>query len=334
MAVNDGVISIEGLKILFCSEKGFLKAVEGVDLHVREGECVAIVGESGCGKSVTGLSVMRLLQSPPAVWRADKIEYTNAKGEKTDIINCSEKELEKLRGAEISMIYQNPSSALNPVLTVGEQIDEVYRYHTSLNKKERFSAAIEMLKSVGIPAPEDRYKQYPHELSGGMKQRVLIAMAMACNPRLLIADEPTTALDVTVQAQILNLLKNLVKKNNTALIMITHDLGVVRAIADYVYVMYCGKIVEQGTLDRILNQPVHPYTKGLIKSAPTLKGRIERFYQIPNNVPSPMEKPDGCYFSNRCYACADKCKKAMPALVDYGAGHKVRCHRALEKIDE
>lgn len=334
MAATDTIIQIEGLKILFCVANGFLKAVEGVDLKVHEGECVAIVGESGCGKSVTGLSIMRLLQSPPAVWRADKIEYTDSNGEKIDIINSPEKQLEKLRGAEISMIYQNPSSALNPVLSIGEQIDEVYKYHTSLNKKERYNAVIEMLKKVGIPAPQDRYKQFPHELSGGMKQRVLIAMAMACNPRLLIADEPTTALDVTVQAQILDLLKNLVKERNTALVMITHDLGVVRAVADYVYVMYCGKIVEQGTIEQILESGKHPYTKGLIKSVPSLKGRVTRFYQIPNNVPSPMEKPDGCYFNNRCYECDEECKKRMPNLIDIGNGQKVRCHHIRENTNE
>ncbi|MCI8388721.1 MAG: ABC transporter ATP-binding protein [Clostridiales bacterium] len=326
-AQKQPVMEIEGLKVLFHSAEGLVRAVEGVNITVNAGECVAVVGESGCGKSVTGLSMMRLLQSPPAVWRADKLMYTDAAGNKIDILTADEKVLEKLRGADISMIYQDPSSALNPVMTIGEQIAEVYKYHTELTPKEARAAGIEMLKKVGIPAAEDRYDQYPHELSGGMKQRVLIAMAMACKPRLLIADEPTTALDVTIQAQILDLLRELCANEGTALVMITHDLGVVADIADYMYVMYCGKIMEQGRVDEILTAPRHPYTRGLIASIPRSGERLKRFHQIPFNVPSPMNKPHGCYFHNRCDVCSEICKNQMPALTDIGRNeHKTRCH--------
>ena len=301
--MNTECLKIRGLKVVFYSGEGFIKAVEGVDIDVREGECVAIVGESGCGKSVTGLSMMRLLSSPPAIWRADEMTYLTRSGETLDLINASEIRLEKLRGDEISMIYQDPSSALNPVMTIGSQIGEIYRYHTELSKKEAREAGIEMLRQVGIPAPEKRYDQFPHELSGGMKQRVLTAMAMALKPRLLIA-----------------------------LVMITHDLGVVRSIADRVYVMYCGKIMEQGTCGEILDSPAHPYTKGLIRAIPTLGERMKRFHQIPGNVPSPAAKPDGCYFSNRCDICDAKCHEKMPPLRDIQGepGHRSRCWRTVE----
>ena len=330
--MNTECLKIRGLKVVFYSGEGFIKAVEGVDLDVHEGECVAIVGESGCGKSVTGLSMMRLLSSPPAIWRADEMTYLTRSGETLDLINASEIRLEKLRGDEISMIYQDPSSALNPVMTIGSQIGEIYRYHTELSKKEAREAGIEMLRQVGIPAPEKRYDQFPHELSGGMKQRVLTAMAMALKPRLLIADEPTTALDVTIQAQILSLLSELCRREGTALVMITHDLGVVRSIADRVYVMYCGKIMEQGTCGEILDSPAHPYTKGLIRAIPTLGERMKRFHQIPGNVPSPAAKPDGCYFSNRCDICDAKCHEKMPPLRDIQGepGHRSRCWRTVE----
>lgn len=323
-------LRIRGLKVVFHSAEGFIKAVEGVDLDVREGECVAIVGESGCGKSVTGLSMMRLLSSPPAIWRADELTYTTRAGERIDIMNAPESRLEALRGDEISMIYQDPSSALNPVMSIGAQIEEIYKYHTKLSKKEARAAGIEMLRRVGIPAPEKRWEQFPHELSGGMKQRVLIAMAMALKPKLLIADEPTTALDVTIQAQILSLLSDLCKKEGTALVMITHDLGVVRSVADRVYVMYCGKIMEQGSCSEILDRPLHPYTKGLIASIPALGERMKRFCQIPGNVPNPAAKPNGCYFCNRCSAASDICRERMPALREApdDPEHRFRCHNA------
>ncbi len=325
---HDTVMQVQGLKVLFNSTEGLVRAVENVDLTVHAGECVAIVGESGCGKSVTGLSMMRLLQSPPSIWRAKKLEYTRADGTVLDLQTAQEKELEKLRGAEISMIYQDPSAALNPVMTIGEQLEEVYRYHTTLTPKEAREAGIQMLKQVGIPAAEKRYTQFPHELSGGMKQRVLIAMAMALKPRLLIADEPTTALDVTIQAQILDLLRELCAKEKTALVIITHDLGVVRNLASYMYVMYCGKIMEQGSVDAVLSKPEHPYTKGLIASFPSIGEKTRRFHQIPGNVPSPMEKPQGCYFHNRCEYCMDLCKQKMPSL--RGNERKIRCHLESE----
>lgn len=323
---REDVINVKNLKVFFCSRGGILKAVEGIDFEVHKGECVALVGESGCGKSVTGFSLMKLLQSPPAVWKADSIEYTDSDGRVIDIINADEKTMSRLRGAEISMIYQDPSAALNPVMTIGEQLAEVYRYHTSMNRKEIRRAGIEMLKKTGIPSPDERYEQYPHELSGGMKQRVLIAMAMACSPRLLIADEPTTALDVTTQAQITELLRDMCRDNGTALVMITHDLGVVREISDYMYVMYCGKIVEYGKTDEVIESPAHPYTRGLLESVPDFGERKSRFRQIPFNVPSPMNKPSGCYFNNRCGECTDRCLYEMPSLVNYENGRRVRCH--------
>ena len=323
---NETVMSVRGLKVLFNGAEGLVRAVENVDLTVHAGECVAIVGESGCGKSVTGLSMMRLLQTPPTIWRAKELRYTRENGQVVDLLTAPEQELEKLRGAEISMIYQDPSAALNPVMTIGEQMEEVYRYHTKLSPKEAREAGIEMLRQVGIPAPEKRYTQYPHELSGGMKQRVLIAMGMALKPRLLIADEPTTALDVTIQAQILDLLRELCAREKTALIIITHDLGVVRSLADFVYVMYCGKIMEQGTADEVLSRPKHPYTRGLIASVPSVGETLSRFHQIPGNVPSPMEKPKGCYFSSRCECCMEICREKMPPLRELPGGRKIRCH--------
>ena len=323
---NEEVMCVRGLKVLFNGIEGLVRAVENVDLTVHAGECVAIVGESGCGKSVTGLSMMRLLQTPPAIWRAKELRYTRETGETVDLLTAPEAELEKLRGAEISMIYQDPSAALNPVMTIGEQLEEVYRYHTKLSKQEAKAAGIEMLRRVGIPAPEKRYAQFPHELSGGMKQRVLIAMAMALQPRLLIADEPTTALDVTIQAQILDLLRELCAREHTALIILTHDLGVVRSLADDVYVMYCGKIMEQGTVDEVLGCPKHPYTRGLIASVPSVEDTVTRFHQIPGNVPSPMEKPRGCYFSSRCACCMEICRQKMPNLRTLEDGRKIRCH--------
>ncbi len=325
---HNTVMQLQGLKVLFNSPEGLVRAVENVDLTVQEGQCIAVVGESGCGKSVTGLSMMRLLQSPPALWRAKKMEYIQRDGTCLDLQTAQEQQLERLRGAEISMIYQDPSAALNPVMTIGEQLEEVYRYHTDFSKKQAKEAGIEMLRQVGIPAAEKRYTQFPHELSGGMKQRALIAMAMALKPRLLIADEPTTALDVTIQAQILDLLRELCEKERTALVLITHDLGVVRSIASYVYVMYCGKIMEQGSVEQVLGSPKHPYTKGLIAAVPSLGEKQSRFHQIPGNVPSPMNKPQGCYFHNRCEFCTDLCREKMPLLK--GSDRKIRCHLESE----
>ena len=328
------ILDIKNLKILFRAEEGFVRAVEGIDIHIAEGERVAIVGESGCGKSVTSLACMRLLTTPPAYVSADKFEFVSADGTHHDLLSKTENEMLALRTEEMAMIFQDPSTFLNPVMTIGEQLDEVFIYHMNMKPKEARAHSIEMMKKVGIPDPEMRANQYPHELSGGLKQRILIAMATSCSPRLLIADEPTTALDVTIQAQILHLISERCEKEKMSLLMITHDLGVVREMADRVYVMYCGKIVEEGTLKEILESPKHPYTKALIDTVPTLDEKVERFVQIPHNVPHPMNKPSGCYFSNRCAYCTELCKKQQPPLFDRGEGRKVRCYYKTEELWE
>ena len=328
------VLEIEDLKILFRSEEGFVRAVEGVDITVGEGEKVAIVGESGCGKSVTSLACMKLLNTPPAYIKADKFQFTARDGTVHNLMEKTENEMLPLRAEEMAMIFQDPSTFLNPVMTIGEQLDEVFLYHRNMKPGEARLHSIDMMKKVGIPDPEMRANQYPHELSGGLKQRILIAMATFLSPRLLIADEPTTALDVTIQAQILGLIRQRCESEKMALLMITHDLGVVREMADRVYVMYCGKIVEQGTVDEILTHPRHPYTRALIDTIPSLDEKVERFVQIPRNVPHPMHKPDGCYFSNRCGYCTGLCRKQMPPLFDRGGGRKVRCYYDTEALWE
>lgn len=328
------VLDIKNLKIVFRSDEGMVRAVEGVDIAVGEGEKVAIVGESGCGKSVTSLACMKLLNTPPAYVAADKFCFVSHDGIEHNILEKSENEMLTLRAEEMAMIFQDPSTFLNPVMTIGEQLDEVFIYHKKMKPKEARVHSLEMMKKVGIPDPQMRAEQYPHELSGGLKQRILIAMATSLSPRLLIADEPTTALDVTIQAQILKLISERCEKEKMSLLMITHDLGVVREMADRVYVMYCGKIVEQGTVDEILKAPQHPYTKALIDTIPDLDSEVERFVQIPHNVPHPMNKPEGCYFSNRCAYCTELCKKQMPPLFDRGNGRKVRCYYQVEELWE
>ncbi len=326
------VLDIKNLKIIFRTGEGFVRAVEGIDLHIKEGERVAIVGESGCGKSVTSLAVMRLLTTPPAYMTADALTFVSKDGVSHDLLNKTENEMLALRAEEMSMIFQDPSTFLNPVMTIGEQLDEVFIYHKKMKKKEARQNSIRMMKRAGIPDPEMRANQYPHELSGGLKQRILIAMATSCQPRLLIADEPTTALDVTIQAQILRLISERCANEKMSLLMITHDLGVVREMADRVYVMYCGKIVEEGTVSEILENPKHPYTKALIDTIPGMDEKVERFVQIPHNVPHPMHKPSGCYFSNRCAYCTELCKQKHPPLYDLGNGRKVRCYYGKEAL--
>ena len=328
------VLDIKNLKILFRTGEGFVRAVEGVDITIGEGERVAIVGESGCGKSVTGLSCMRLLTSPPAHVSADKFTFVSRDGTEHQILEKTENQMLALRSEEMAMIFQDPSTFLNPVMTIGEQLDEVFIYHMNIKPKEARRRSIEMMKKVGIPDPEMRAEQYPHELSGGLKQRILIAMATSLSPRLLIADEPTTALDVTIQAQILQLISERCEKEKMSLLMITHDLGVVREMADRVYVMYCGKIVEEGTVDEIMERPRHPYTKALIDTIPGMDEKVERFVQIPHNVPHPMNKPNGCYFSNRCAYCTELCKTQQPPLFDRGEGRKIRCYYDPEELWE
>lgn len=314
------VLDIKNLKVIFPGEQGIIRAVEGIDLTIPRGKCVALVGESGCGKSVTSLAAMKLLGGSGAAVRVDKMELCGA-----DIRNLTDKEMQKLRGKNISMIFQDALSALNPVMTVGKQLDEVFIRHLRISKKEAKERSIEALKLVGVPDPAVRYKSYPHELSGGMRQRVLIAMAFACNPDLIIADEPTTALDVTIQAQVLSVLKDLQKQYNSALLLITHDLSVVVHMADEIYVMYSGKIVERATPRELFTDPKHPYTKGLIASVAKMDDKKEEFVQIPDTLPNPMKKPEGCYFHPRCPYAMEECRKQMPPLRTMEEGRQVRC---------
>lgn len=315
-------IEVKNLKVIFPGIRGVVRAVEGVDFHVEKGECLALVGESGCGKSVTSLSCMKLL-SGTAVSRVDKLCLA---GE--DVTAYTDKQMQLLRGSRISMIFQDALSALNPVMTVGKQIDEIYLQHTHMSKKEAKRNSVKALEAVGIPAPELRYHAFPHELSGGMRQRVLIAMAFACNPEIIIADEPTTALDVTIQAQVLEILARLQKEKNTALLLITHDLSVVRNMADRILVMYSGKIVEEAVTKDLFLDPLHPYTKGLMASVTRLNDEKGKFIQIPGHLPNPADKPTGCYFHPRCPYATDQCRSQMPHLREIKPGRKVRCHYA------
>lgn len=318
--VSEKVLNIKNLKVVFPNERGIIRAVEGIDLEIERGKCVALVGESGCGKSVTSLAAMKLLGNSGAVVRTDRMELCGM-----DIQQLSDKEMQGFRGKRISMIFQDALSALNPVMTVGKQLDEIFIRHLNISKKEAKAHSIEALKLVGVPDPATRYKAYPHELSGGMRQRVLIAMAFACSPDLIIADEPTTALDVTIQAQVLDLLSGLQKTHNTALLLITHDFSVIVHMADEICVMYSGKIVEKASAKELFGQPLHPYTKGLIASVAKMEDGKGEFVQIPDSLPNPMNKPPGCYFHPRCPCAVEKCRKCMPPLHTLANGRQVRC---------
>lgn len=314
-------LRIDNLQVCFQTQNGKKLAVDGISFNVKQGEIFGLVGESGCGKSVTSMSVMRLIAYPGKITNG-KIEI-----EGTDILSLDEKEMQnRVRGSIISMIFQDPMTSLNPLITIGEQIAEILRVHKGMSKKEAKAAAIEQLRSVGIPKPEERYNNYPHSLSGGMRQRVMIAIAMACEPRVLIADEPTTALDVTIQAQILELMKKVRDETNTAIVLITHDLGVVANMCDRVAVMYCGKIVEEGPTKEILTNPQHPYTKGLIASIPDIHGKNKELYNIRGTVPSIYEGEDGCHFANRCDECTERCRKEAPQMCYVSDEHRVACH--------
>lgn len=322
---ENSLLKVKGLKVMFPIDNGFIKAVEGVDIDINHGECVALVGESGCGKSVTSQAIMKLVKTPPALISVNAINF---KGK--ELKDKTEREMEKIRGKNMSIVFQDALTSLNPVMTIGRQIDEIFMQHNKIEKKEAKKLTIEMLKKVGVPDPEHRYYDFPHQLSGGMRQRVLIAIAVACEPELIIADEPTTALDVTIQAQILDMLGDLKKKNNMSILLITHDLSVVANVADKVYVMYSGKIVEKGTVEDIFKNPVHPYTIGLLNSVPKLSdvdedGKENRFIQIPDSVPNPANKPKGCYFHPRCSRCIDKCKLYMPKLEHLSEDRLIRC---------
>ncbi|CBL04884.1 MAG: ABC transporter ATP-binding protein [Gordonibacter pamelaeae] len=313
------LLSVKNLSTEFPVKKGIVKAVEDVSFDVDAGEILAIVGESGSGKSVTSLSVMGLLAEPGHV-AGGSMEF-----EGKDLVHLSERDYRALRGNDMAMIFQEPMTSLNPVYRVGKQIVEAIRTHENVSKKEARERAIDMLRKVGIPSPEKRIDDYPHQMSGGMRQRVMIAMALSCNPKLLIADEPTTALDVTIQAQILDLLRRLRDDTGMAVLLITHDLGVVSETADRVVVMYCGQVVEEAEVRTLFDHPMHPYTLGLLKSIPRLEDDdSKRLYMIKGMVPNPLEMPPGCHFSDRCDSCMDICREKIPNLVDID-GHKVRC---------
>ena len=320
------MLKLRNLKVIFPNEMGVVRAVEGIDLDIHKGECVALVGESGCGKSVTSLAVMKLLNTPPALVQVDELKIDGI-----ELKDYSNKKMQSVRGNKISMIFQDAMSALNPVMTIGKQIQEVFLTQGKISKKEAKLRSIKALEMVGIPEPARRYNDFPHQLSGGMRQRVLIAMAFACSPQLIIADEPTTALDVTVQAQVLDVLKRMQKGHGTSLLLITHDLSIVANMADTICVMYCGKIVEKSPAYPLFKNPYHPYTKGLLGAIPKLSDERHVFIQIPDSVPNPMNKPAGCYFHPRCPYATEECRTKMPPLRDMGEGRMVRCFHCLEE---
>jgi len=325
---KEALVEVKNLKTYFYTEEGVVKAVDGVDYEIYPGETLGIVGESGCGKSVTSLSIMRLVESPPGRIEAGEINFDSR-----DLTKIPEKEMRKIRGNDISMIFQEPMTSLNPVYTVGDQIMEAIILHKKVDKKEARRQAIDMLQKVGIPLPEQRVDEYPHQLSGGMRQRVMIAMALSCDPQLLIADEPTTALDVTIQAQILELMNSLKESYGMAIMMITHDLGVIAEVSDRVAVMYAGKVVEYTDVDTLFEDPKHPYTWGLMNSIPKLDKDVDRLEAIPGSVPSPLNFPEGCKFNTRCPLAEGKCFEEEPPLEDTDGEHMVRCWR-YEDLEE
>ncbi len=321
----ESALEIKDLTVSFSSEGRKVEVVSGLSLSVPRGKIVGVVGESGCGKTVTALSVMRLIPEPPGRIEGGEIIFDGA-----DILRSSDRDMRALRGNRISMIFQEPISSLNPVFTVGDQVGESLRTHLNITKKEEKERVIALLKLVGIPAPESRMKNYPHELSGGMSQRVMIAMALACSPEVLIADEPTTALDVTIQAGILELIDDLRVRLGMSVLLITHDLGIIAEVADAVYVMYAGKVVEHAVTRDLFKNPKHPYTVGLLNSIPDLRGLKEKLDAIPGVVPSPGSFPPGCRFQDRCPLAIDKCRNEEPPFSEHAAGHYSACWRADE----
>jgi len=315
------LLEVRGLKTYFSTDEGTVKAVDGIDFDIKEGEIFGLVGESGCGKSVTALSLLRVVQSPPGRIVDGKVMF-----EGKDLMKISEKEMRRIRGAKISMIFQDPHSSLNPVFRIGDQIAEAIQLHQRVDKKEVLSKAAEALDLVRIPDPEDRMYQYPHQFSGGMKQRAMMAMMLACNPALLIADEPTTAVDVTIQIQILELLRELRRKQGASIMLITHNLGVIAEICDRVAVMYAGNIVEQADVVSLFEKPKHPYTSALLGTFPGAEKKRGELTVIPGFVPSLVDPPSGCKFHPRCPHAKPICTKEMPPMVEVDEGHTVRCH--------
>lgn len=316
---NQSLLQIRGLKTHFFTKRGEVPAVDGVDIDIAKGKIVGIVGESGCGKSVTAMSIMRLVQSPGKIVEGQIL----FNGE--DLVQKSMKEISEIRGRDISMIFQEPMTSLNPVYTCGHQVSEAILLHQNVSKEEAKERTIEIFRQVGIPEPEKRFGSYPHQLSGGLRQRVMIGMAMVCNPQLMIADEPTTALDVTIEAQILHLMRGLQKERGTSIIMITHNLGVVAELCDEVYVMYAGKIMEHANVYELFRNPSHPYTYGLLNSIPDTKGTKERLYTIRGMVPNLLKLPQGCRFAPRCDKAMKICTMREPDIQQIGDGHEARC---------
>ena len=321
------LLAVENLRVVFHMLAGTVRAVDGVSFQINRGETLGVVGESGCGKSVSAMTLLHLIPMPPGELVSGKALLKDQ-----DLLRMSSEEIRKVRGNRISMIFQEPMTALNPVFTIGDQIGESIRLHQGLPGKKAKEKAVEMLGLVGIPEPGRRIREFPHQLSGGMRQRVVIAMAISCNPDLLIADEPTTALDVTLQAQILELMLDLQKQINMSIMMITHDLGVIAETADRVIVMYCGKIVESADVRTIFHEPLHPYTCQLIKSVPHLEADQGRLQEIPGMVPSLYNLPVGCDFHPRCAEAGKSCLLQKPALLEVEPGHMVACNKALEKL--
>ena len=316
----DPLLSVKNLKVYFRGDETVARALDGVSYDIHQGETVCLVGESGCGKTVSALTVLGLIPKPPGEIVGGEILF---KGR--SLLGLAEEELQKIRGKHIAMVFQEPMTSLNPVFTVGDQIMEAIQVHEELAPQELQERCVQLLKDVGIPSPEERFRDYPHQLSGGQRQRVMIAMALACSPDLVIADEPTTALDVTIQKQILGLFKELQQTKDMALLYITHDLNVVREIADRIYVMYAGIIVEQGKREAIFREAHHPYTMGLLASLPHRTKRGKTLYSIPGTVPDPAYKPEGCPFHPRCEHAVDTCRREFPEMCDYGDGHLSRC---------
>ena len=322
---SEPLLRLENLRTHFKMEGGIAKAVDGVNYSIFPKKTLAVVGESGCGKSVTAMSIMGLIPCPPGIKAGGKIWYRDQ-----DLRTYNDEQLRKIRGNEIAMIFQEPMTSLNPVYTVGDQIGEAVRLHQGMSRKDAHDKAIEMLAKVGIPSPEKRVDEYPHQMSGGMRQRVMIAMALSCDPEVLIADEPTTALDVTIQAQILDLMTELQDTTGASILFITHDLGVVAEVSDHVAVMYAGKVVEYADAKTLYESPQHPYTVGLFRSIPDLYVRQKQLQTIPGVVPSPLDFPSGCRFRNRCPLADGRCGQEEPLLRNVGEGHTVACHAVEE----
>ncbi len=326
MRDSNNIVEFDDLHTYFFGDAGVVKAVDGVSFDIPKGATVGVVGESGCGKSVTSLSLMQLVQGPRGQIVDGSIRF-NMGDKAYDIAKMPLADMRKVRGEQIAMIFQEPMTSLNPVFRIGYQMDEMVLLHTPNCTKEQAKArSLEMLELVGIAAPERVYGCYPHELSGGMRQRVMIAIALSCNPRLIIADEPTTALDVTIQAQILDLLREIKDKIDGSIMLITHDLGVIAEMADYVVVMYAGRVIERGTTKEIFENPLHPYTIGLQKSKPVVRRKVDRLYNIPGQVPNPIDMPNYCYFRDRCDRCVGKCAEGYPEFVQVSPTHSVSCY--------